>query len=100
MPDIDIPLNKIKQHCRIDESDTLDDALLTAYAEAALEVCQQHIGKRFDDGLSFTLAIKVGCLLYIGLLYENREMATDVELKEVPFTIKSLWSVYRDVGVY
>ncbi|CDH21461.1 head-tail connector protein [Xenorhabdus bovienii] len=100
MPDIDIPLNEIKQHCRIDESDTLDDALLTAYAEAALEVCQQHIGKRFDDGLSFTPAIKVGCLLYIGLLYENREMATDVELKEVPFTIKSLWSVYRDVGVY
>ncbi|MDE9543864.1 head-tail connector protein [Xenorhabdus bovienii] len=100
MPDIDIPLNEIKQHCRIDESDTLDDALITAYAEAALEVCQQHIGKRFDNGLVFTPAIKVGCLLYIGLLYENREMATDIELKEVPFTIKSLWSVYRDVGVY
>ncbi|MDE9429034.1 head-tail connector protein [Xenorhabdus bovienii] len=100
MPDIDIPLSEIKQHCRIDESDTLDDALLTAYAEAALEVCQQHIGKRFDNGLVFTPAIKVGCLLYIGLLYENREMATDIELKEVPFTIKALWSVYRDVGVY
>ncbi|CAM3488446.1 conserved hypothetical protein [Xenorhabdus nematophila ATCC 19061] len=100
MPNIDIPLNEIKQHCRIDESDTLDDALITAYAEAALEVCQQHIGKRFDNGLVFTPAIKVGCLLYIGLLYENREMATDIELKEVPFTIKSLWSVYRDVGVY
>ncbi|MDE9545079.1 head-tail connector protein [Xenorhabdus bovienii] len=100
MPDIDILLNEIKQHCRIDESDALDDALLMAYAEAALEVCQQHIGKRFDNGLAFTPAIKVGCLLYIGLLYENREMATDAELKEVPFTIKSLWSVYRDVGVY
>ncbi|REF26053.1 putative phage protein (predicted DNA packaging) [Xenorhabdus cabanillasii] len=100
MLDIDIPLSEIRQHCRIDESDTLDDALLTAYAEAALEVCQQHIGKRFDNGLSFTPAIKVGCLLYIGLLYENREMATDIELNEVPFTIKSLWSVYRDVGVY
>ncbi|MEQ2024404.1 head-tail connector protein [Xenorhabdus szentirmaii] len=100
MSKIGIPLNEIKQHCRIDESDTLDDALLVAYAEAALEVCQQHIGKRFDNGLSFTPAIKVGCLLYIGLLYENREMATDVELKEVPFTIKSLWSVYRGVGVY
>ncbi|MDX7988965.1 phage gp6-like head-tail connector protein [Xenorhabdus sp. 12] len=96
----DIPLSEIKQHCRIDESDALDDALLTAYAEAALEVCQQHIGKRFDNGLAFTPAIKVGCLLYIGLLYENREMATDIELKEVPFTIKSLWSVYRGVGVY
>ncbi|MBD2801065.1 phage gp6-like head-tail connector protein [Xenorhabdus sp. M] len=100
MNQIEIPLNEIKQHCRIDESDTLDDALLTAYAEAALEVCQQHIGKRFDNGLTFTPAIKVGCLLYIGLLYEHREMATDIELKEVPFTIESLWSVYRDVGVY
>ncbi|MBD2792029.1 head-tail connector protein [Xenorhabdus szentirmaii] len=100
MSDIEIPLSEIRQHCRIDESNALEDALLLAYAEAALEVCQQHIGKRFDNGLTFTPAIKVGCLLYIGLLYENREMATDIELKEVPFTIKSLWSVYRDVGVY
>ncbi|MBD2782857.1 head-tail connector protein [Xenorhabdus szentirmaii] len=100
MAEIEIPLNEIRQHCRIDESNTLEDALLVAYAEAALEVCQQHIGKRFDSGLVFTPAIKVGCLLYIGLLYENREMATDAELKEVPFTIKSLWSVYREVGVY
>ncbi|CDG17390.1 head-tail connector protein [Xenorhabdus doucetiae] len=100
MPDIEISLSEIKQHCRVDENDTRDDALLMGYAEAALEVCQQHIGKRFDNGLTFTPAIKIGCLLYIGLLYENREMATDLELKEVPFTIKSLWSVYRDIGVY
>ncbi|MBD2785677.1 phage gp6-like head-tail connector protein [Xenorhabdus sp. DI] len=100
MDKIDIPLSEIKQHCRVDENDTRDNALLMGYAEAALEVCQQHIGKRFDKGLTFTPAIKVGCLLYIGLLYENREMATDLELKEVPFTIKSLWSVYRDIGVY
>uniref|UniRef100_UPI00056F1E35 head-tail connector protein n=1 Tax=Xenorhabdus bovienii TaxID=40576 RepID=UPI00056F1E35 len=66
---IEIPLNEIKQHCGLDESDTLDDTLLMGYAEAALEVCQQHIGKRFDNGLAFTPAIKVGCLLYIGLLY-------------------------------
>ncbi|MCP9267638.1 head-tail connector protein [Xenorhabdus sp. XENO-1] len=100
MNPIDIPLNEIKQHCRLEESDTLDDALLIGYAAATLEVCQQHIGKQFGDDLAFTPAIKVGCLLYIGLLYENREMAADVELKEVPFTIKSLWSVYRDVGIY
>ncbi|MEQ1964558.1 head-tail connector protein [Xenorhabdus khoisanae] len=100
MPDIEIPLYEIKQHCRIDESDILEDELLKGYAEAALEVCQQHIGKRFDEGLPFTPAIKVGCLLYIGLLYETRVMATDIELKEVPFSIKSLWSVYRDVGIF
>ncbi|MDC9597124.1 head-tail connector protein [Xenorhabdus anantnagensis] len=100
MPDIDIPLSEIKQHCRIDESNTLEDTLLKGYADAALEVCQQHIGKRFGEGLVFSPAIKVGCLLYIGLLYENRAMAADKELKEIPFTIKSLWSVYRDIGIY
>ncbi|MDE9446105.1 head-tail connector protein [Xenorhabdus bovienii] len=95
-----ITLDEIKQHCRIDESDTLEDTLLKGYADAALEVCQKHIGKRFDEGLELTPAIKVGCLLYIGLLYENRAMAIEAELKEIPFTIKSLWSVYRDVGIY
>ncbi|AYA42185.1 phage gp6-like head-tail connector protein [Xenorhabdus nematophila] len=93
-----ISLDEIKLHCRIDHD--FDDAILLVYAEAALEVCQQHIGKRFNEGLAFTPAIKVGGLLYIGLLYENRAMAIDIELKEVPFSIKSLWSVYRDVGVY
>ncbi|MDC9582781.1 head-tail connector protein [Xenorhabdus sp. PR6a] len=94
----EIKLDEIKLHCRIDHN--YDDAILAVYAEAALEVCQQHIGKRFNEGLAFTPAIKVGCLLYIGLLYENRAMAVDIVLKEVPFSIKSLWSVYRDIGVY
>lgn len=94
----EISLTDIKLHCRIDGD--YDDAILTVYKDAALEVCQQHIGKRFDNGLEFTPAIKVGCLMYISLLYENREMAGHENLKEVPLTIGSLWSVYRDVGIY
>lgn len=93
-----ISLDEVKLHCRID--DDYDDAILAIYIDAALEVCQQHIGKRFDDGLPFTPAIKVGCLMYISLLYENREMVGSDGLKEVPLTIHSLWSTYRDVGVY
>lgn len=38
--------------------------------------------------------------MYISLLYENREMIGSDGLKEVPLTIHSLWSTYRDVGVY
>ncbi|MFK9072154.1 MULTISPECIES: head-tail connector protein [Proteus] len=94
----EITLEEVKLHCRIDND--YDDEILIVYAEAALEVCQQHIGKRFEDGLSFTPAIKVGCLMYISLLYENREMIGSDGLKEVPLTIHSLWSTYRDVGVY
>ncbi|HCM64156.1 MAG TPA: hypothetical protein DIT05_16685 [Morganella sp. (in: Bacteria)] len=94
----EISLDDIKLHCRIDGD--YEDSLLIVYADAALEVCQQHIGKRFGDSLEFTPAVKVGCLMYISLLYENREMVGSDGLKEVPLAVRSLWSVYRDPGVY
>lgn len=87
-----------KLHCHIDNDN--EDSLLLLYIEAALEACQKHIGKRFEYGLEFTAAMKAGCLLYVGMLYENREAVSDLNLKEVPLAISSLWSVYRDVGVY
>lgn len=94
----EITLTETKLHCRVDGSE--EDVLIQMYIDAALEVCQKHIGKRFDDGLTFTPAIKIGCLMYISLLYEYRTMISDVEAKEIPLAISALWSVYRDVGVY
>lgn len=98
MSDELITLEEVKDHCRIDGD--YDDTMLKIYIPAALEVCQKHIGKRFDDGLDFTPAIKAGCLMYICLLYEYRTMIGDVEASEIPLTINALWSVYRDVGIY
>jgi len=95
-----IELTEIKLHCRIDPDYTEEDALLQVYIDAALEVCQRHIGKRFDAELEFTAAIKVGCLMYAAFLYENREMVADFEKTDVPLTIAALWGVYRDPGVY
>lgn len=96
----EITLAEVKLHCRIDSDDTYEDTMLQAYIDASLEVCQKHIGKRFDNGLEFTAAIKIGCLMYISQLYEYRAMISDVEAKEVPLAVSALWSVYRDVGVY
>ncbi|HCD1254059.1 TPA: phage gp6-like head-tail connector protein [Citrobacter freundii] len=93
-----IELAEAKLHCRIDADD--EDTLIQAYIDAALEVCQKHIGKRFDDGLTLTPAIKIGCLMYVSQLYEYRTTISDVDAKEIPFAISALWSVYRDVGVY
>ncbi len=93
-----ISLEEAKLHCRIDGD--YEDTMIQAYIDAALEVCQKHIGKRFDSDLEFTPAIKVGCLMYVAQLYDGRTMVSEVEAKEVPFTIASLWSVYRDPGVY
>ncbi|HGJ5884788.1 head-tail connector protein [Arsenophonus sp.] len=96
-----IELTEIKQHCRIEQAFNEDDALLTAYAEAAIEVCQQHIGKRFSDEMPLTPALRVGCLLLIGFWYENREAArAGDKTSELPFTTKALWNYYRDVGIY
>ncbi|MDP0959332.1 head-tail connector protein, partial [Klebsiella pneumoniae] len=37
-------LTEAKLHCRIDADD--EDMLIHVYINAALEVCQKHIGKR------------------------------------------------------
>jgi uncharacterized phage protein (predicted DNA packaging) len=71
----EITLAEAKLHCRVDGTD--EDALIQAYIDAALEVCQKHIGKRFDSGLEFTPAIKIGCLMYVSQLYEYRTMISD-----------------------
>ncbi|AYY06835.1 phage gp6-like head-tail connector protein [Enterobacter roggenkampii] len=96
----EITLSEAKMHCRIEDDYSYEDVLIEAYISASLEVCQKHIGKRFDDGLVMTPAIKVGCLMYVSQLYEYRTMISDVESTEIPLAISALWSVYRDVGVY
>lgn len=98
-----IELEEIKQHLNVDHD--LDDALIEGYTAAAFEVCQKHIGKTFgeeetESTVPFTPAIKAGCLLYIGHLYANREITTDTPQLLIPMTIKALWDVYRDPGIY
>lgn len=92
-----ITLDEVKLHCRIDYDD--EDTLLQLYIDAALEACQKHIGKSFEEQ-EFTPAIKAGCLLYIGSLYSYRETIADLTIKEIPHTVDMLWSVYRDPAIY
>ncbi|WP_270605819.1 head-tail connector protein, partial [Escherichia coli] len=51
-------------------------------------------------GLEFTPAIKIGCMMFIAHLYENRQLVADNAKTRVPMTIGALWTAYRDVGVY
>lgn len=94
-----ISLAEVKAHCRIEPDFDLEDGLILGYIAAALEICQKHIGRRFDDGLAFNPAMKVGCLLLISHWYENREIVAD-KVATLPFTTAALWNYYRDVGVY
>lgn len=98
-----IDLGEIKAHLRIEHD--LDDELLEAYTDAALEVASNHIGKAWGDEttcdtVKFTKGIKVGCLMFIGHLYANRESVSDVQLYQVPMAITSLWNPYREPAIY
>ncbi|EJA4641087.1 phage gp6-like head-tail connector protein [Hafnia paralvei] len=94
-----ITLEEVKEHCRIDQDFDFEDSLIKGYINAALEICQQHIGKRFDNGLEFNPAMKVGCLLLISHWYDNRGIVAD-KATEIPFATTSLWNYYRAPGVY
>ncbi len=95
-----ISLEEAKMHLRLDDDFDYEDTLLQGLIAASIEVCQTYIGKRFGEELDFTPAIRIGCLMYMAFLYENRGMVSEVEKAEVPLTIGALWGVYRDPGVY
>ncbi|WGE65978.1 head-tail connector protein [Actinobacillus equuli subsp. equuli] len=100
---VSISLDEIKAHLRIEHD--LDDSLLDMLAESALEVAQNYIGKTWGENnteqeVRFTSGIKVGCLMFIGHLYANRETVADVQLYEVPFAISALWNPYREPSIY
>ncbi|KAE9527923.1 head-tail connector protein [Testudinibacter aquarius] len=103
MPDNLITLDEAKAQLSLDHN--MDDNLIQGYIAAALEVAQTHIGKTFSDSLTdktvpFSQSIKIGCLMYVGHLYANREIATDTALHMVPMAISALWNVYREPGLY
>lgn len=98
-----ITLDEIKAHLRIEHD--LDDKLLEIYTDAALEAAANHIGKVWgnettEKAVTFTDGIKVGCLMFIGHLYANRESVSDIQLYEVPMAIKALWNPYREPAIY
>ncbi|MFV2359591.1 head-tail connector protein, partial [Escherichia coli] len=47
--------DEVRAHLRLDDFSG-EGELLKMYTDAALEACQKHIGKRFEDGLEFTPA--------------------------------------------
>lgn len=73
MSEAKITPDEVRAHLRLDDDLSGEGELLKMYTDAALEACQKHIGKRFEDGLEFTPAMRVGCLMYIAFLYENRK---------------------------
>ena len=94
----------IKQHIRSERDD--EDDYLTMLAGASVSTFEDFTGRTLvatdtvpedlkDDEVPLTLSIQQGLLLLIGHWYENRELATEKALVEIPAASQSLWSPYK-----
>lgn len=101
----EINIDKLKLHLRIELDDDEHDLLLKAYWLASVEAAENHMGRKLypagklpdndPNALEFTEGIECGCMLFVGHLFANREAVNSDQARIVPFTIKSLWDVYR-----
>lgn len=95
-----IPLDIIKQHCRIELDD--DDALLGQYHDSAFDWVQTWLGRTIytdavpdDDehGIVINPAITNAMLILINHWYDNRDAVT------APVAVSALLQPYRLMGV-
>lgn len=95
-----ITLALIKEHLRLNPSDTSEDNIITLYMDAAIEAATIHIGEPVVNDETLKPSIKAGCLLLIGTLYEARADTSELQRYIVPQTVERLWSNHRIHGVY
>ena len=100
-------LEYVKHSLRVEHKE--DDDLITEMIQAALDVCVFYTGKSYIGTANkyngFAIVnmpdrVRMGILLYVGLLYEQRSFVSDKQLREVPQTVARLWGSARDVGIY
>ncbi|KKY78708.1 phage protein [Enterobacter cloacae] len=107
-----IELDVVKQHCRIDNDFTGDDALLEIYTGAAARYVQTWTRRTLyekesssgyaDDPAPILLDddVKAAMLLLIGHWYANREAVNIGNITTaVPLAVESLLQPYRIYGV-
>lgn len=95
-------LEKLKQQCRLDESNTLEDELLKIYLMAAKQRAEGYINRNLyekdipdsdPDGLLISDDIELALMLAVGNFYENRETAV------LPAGFKLLLDPYRHINL-
>lgn len=96
-----LTLTEIKQHLRLDEAETAEDALLESLSEAAEDYAAQYLGRPIpwtdDEGAAAPVpaSVRAAMKLIVGDLYENREAKIiGVSVAENP-AVESLLHFYR-----
>lgn len=74
-----LTLTEIKQHLRLDEAETAEDALLASLGEAAQDYAAQYLNRSIPwtddagDPAPVPASVRAALLLIVGDLYEHRE---------------------------
>lgn len=85
------PVSLLKSQLNLDHD--LDDALLAYKLDAAETWIANHTGIAFDGA---NAAMTEAALQLASFWYEQREGASDVSLRPVPFGVRELLSSFRD----
>lgn len=100
-----LTLAEVKTHLRVG-SDTSEDSLITTYITAAREYVEGYQNRVYlssDEAVeaeTMTGIERAACLLLIGHWYENRQaVVLGTPPSEVPFTVKALLDIRRNVPV-
>ena len=105
-----ITLAEVRQHCYLEEDDLSQDPYLNLLVKASLKHIENYtnrviyadkkdVPEDVENALVWSEDIKIGALLLIGHLYENRETATDAHVREIPFGFKQFVGPYKFIQV-
>ena len=101
---------EVKQQCYLDESDTSEDGYLALLIRATIKHIESYTNRiivapedaeedRPENALEWSEDLKIGALLMVGHLYENREATADKEVRTVPYGFEHFVSRYRYIPV-
>lgn len=95
-----ITLAEAKKHLNIEQEFTEDDTYISNLIDVAEATVASHICRTFeelaeDNGGSLPTPVIHACLLYLGNLYQNRELVGS-KTSALPFNYDYLINLYRN----
>lgn len=96
-----LTLEELKKQLNIDSGFTADDDYITILGDVAEETVQKHIDKSLttiaaDNGGVLPSPLLHAMKLFVGSMYQNREVNTLSAEQEVPFGFEYLLSLYKN----
>lgn len=105
-----IALSIVKDHLKIDESNTPGDTYLQLLIDGAISEfnssCNRVLYAVGDtlpnpvgNALIITDGIKIGALMLIGHWLNNREAVAATKFEELPLSTRSMWAKHRWINI-